>query len=283
MGACCAAVRIGAEDAAERTYTDLQLLTRRQTLPLSPDQCDILLVEAAESAFARYFQSAEKVLDMAPLAEDWLQSRLATQAKYTLSAFKFAFREGSAGTNVAFHLIKAAEQQLSMRLGEVTAAAQFLNRQRSYEHCTDVAAELMRQYQGRQKNLAKVIAAYKSQATGSFAVLCGQHLEELIVMLEEEGEAGMLALRAHQLREELKLVNAYRTDALERCTIASLHSLGLDSRHGSTDSRKGLSFIEFIQRIPSVESRSCASTFKDTQKAELVLSEEPDSQGKTLY
>jgi len=283
MGACYAAVRIGAEDAAERTYTDLQLLTRRQTTALPPDQCEVLLAAGAESAFGRYFLSAEKVLEMAPLAEDWLQTRLAKQAKYTLSAFKFAFREGSAGTNVPFHLIKAAEQLLSKRLGEVTAAAQFLNRQRSYEHCTDVAAELMRQHQVRPKNLAKVMAAYKSQATGSFAVLCGQHLEELIVMLEEEGEAGMLALRAHQLREEFKLVNAYRTDALERCTSASLQSLGFYSRHGSTDSRKGLSFIEFIERIPSVESMSRASTFQDTQKADIVLHEEPDSQGKTLY
>lgn len=284
MGACCAAVRIEAEEAAERAYTDLQLLTRRQTFALPQDQCEALLAEAAENAFVKYFQCAEKVLEIAPLTEDCLQTRLTKETKYVLSSFKFAFREGSSGTNVAFDLIKAAEQQLNKRLGEVTAAVQFLNRQRSYEYCTDVAAELLKQYQAKQKSLLKVITTYKSQATGSFATLCGKHLEELIVMLDQEGETGMLALRQHQLREELKLVNAYRTDALERCSSANFHSLGWCSRHGSTDSRKGLSFIEFIERIPSVESRSCVSnTFEDTQKAEMVLNEEPDSQGKTLY
>ena len=282
MGACCAAVRITSEDAAERTYTDLQLLTRRQTSTLPQENCEALILEAQENSFLRYFQKAEKVLDSAPISDQCLQTRLSQEVKYSLSAFKYSFREGSVGVNVTFHQIKAAEQELIKRLSEVTAAAQFVNRQRSYEHCTEVAAELMRQYQAKQKSLPKVLGTYKSLATGPFAILCGEHLQELLQTLDQHGEIGMLALRKHQLHKELRLVNDFRSHALERCSAQNLQSLAMCSRKGSHDTR-ATTFLEFIDRIPSVESGSFVSSCQDTQQAEIVMQGDADPQAKTLY
>ena len=263
MGGCCVPpASLDCPSVPPCRFTDFDLMRRPNTAVLQRSETDLLLKQYLEAAVLRYVQSIGRVLEHAPLEEWNLAQKLQVEGDVAVGYFKYCFRSGTAGGSVGFDDIKVAEKQLISRMSELAAAAEFLNKRKSYDHCTNIASDLMKRYQTGRQSPVKSLSLYRTQAIGPFADLCGTNLQELICEFECGGEAGMLALRQKQLRRELRLVHGYRSDALTKCSPSDIQSLTPDPLSVSssflfscTPSHKaGMSIIEVIERIPSVDS-----------------------------
>lgn len=243
-----------------RAFTDLDLMTRRCTGTLPREEAAVLLRQCLDATELRYVHALSRVMEKSPMTEQTLLEKMQTEVARACGYFKYHFREGSPGAQVSFDDIKSTEKALIARCSELNAAAEFINKRKSYDHCTSIASSLMKQFQSRPQSCGKLIAKYRHLAVGPFSELCGGNLQELMGEYVKAGERGMLDLRQTQLRREMRLVRGYHADALTKCSSSDIQSLTSDplSVRGSdvlNSSRNAvMTIIEVIQHLPSVES-----------------------------
>ena len=262
MGTCCIiSSKTEVPLRSDPRHIEVRLSARKQSHTLSGDEAEAILQSELDAVVQRFRAWVAKLVEKGPHDEQRLERSIAAVTDQFAAQFKSQFLEKRRGEFVALTDIHRTEDLLRTACTEFAAAAVFANRRRSYEQCTSIAEELMKQYEGGKKTKRKTMVAFHCAALGPMADVCERHLQALLVAYQQSGEAGMLELRQKQLRREQRVLKKYQTDAEQKCCKTDIWTL-CGNCESSRNSEiiptspslcQGLSVLEVIKRLPSVD------------------------------